>query len=141
MQAGLHPPVTSQTTAAVSTRSRTAGPAADDAVDAQALFSALDDADCRALLAATADEARSASELSERCDLPTSTTYRKLDRLTEAGLLESGVRIHPEGHHTSEYRLACDDVVVGLGDDGVAVELLETRDGREREQRPRRQTA
>lgn len=118
--------VTSQTMTAVAAESRTptGHRQTDEPGDMKALLSALDDDDCRTMLAATADEARSASELSERCDLPRSTTYRKLELLTEAGLLESGVRIHSSGHHTSEYARAYDDVVVGLAGDELSVELV-----------------
>jgi DNA-binding transcriptional ArsR family regulator len=67
------------------------------------LLGALDDAGCRAMLDATGEQALSARELSERCDLPLSTTYRKLDRLTEAGLLAERTRVSEDGRHASEY--------------------------------------
>jgi hypothetical protein len=47
---------------------------ADAAVDN--LLRALEDLGCRAILDVTGDEALSASEISERCDLPLSSTYR-----------------------------------------------------------------
>ncbi|MFB6172560.1 MAG: helix-turn-helix domain-containing protein [Haloarculaceae archaeon] len=102
------------------------GRATADRIDPETVLSALDDPDCRAILQATTDRAYSASELSARCDLPRSTTYRKLDCLASAGLLESGVRIRPSGHHTTEYTRAYDDVVIELADDGVTVELVRT---------------
>jgi len=81
----------------------------------QKLLDALDDTDCRAILDATSEEALSASEISEAHDLPLSTTYRKLDRLTEAGLLEERTCIRRSGKHTSEYIRSVDDVVISLG--------------------------
>ena len=89
----------------------------DDA-DGAGLFDVLGDEDCRAILLATGDEALSASELSEACDLPLSTTYRKLDRLTDAGLLSEGIRLRRSGKHTSEYVRSVDDVHVSIDTEG-----------------------
>jgi DNA-binding transcriptional ArsR family regulator len=84
----------------------------------QQLLDALDDADCRAILDATREEALTANEVSEAHDLPLSTTYRKLDLLTEAGLLEERTRIRQSGKHASEYARLVDDVVISLGPRG-----------------------
>lgn len=90
----------------------------DDEAEVQTVLDALHDDDCRAVLDATTEEALSANELSSACGLSLSTTYRKLDVLTEAGLLEERTRIHPDGKHASEYRRAVEDVVVSAGVDG-----------------------
>ncbi len=82
------------------------------------LLDALDDADCRAILGATREEALTANEISEVRDLPLSTTYRKLRLLTEAGLLEERTRIRQSGKHASEYIRSVDDVVISLGPRG-----------------------
>jgi DNA-binding transcriptional ArsR family regulator len=84
----------------------------------QQLVDALDDADCRAILDATREEALTANEVSEAQDLPLSTTYRKLDLLTEAGLLEERTRIRPSGKHASEYTRVVDDIVISLAPRG-----------------------
>ena len=88
------------------------------------LLEALEDSGCRAILQATVEESLSASELSDACSMPLSTTYRKLDTLTEAGLLEEQVRISSSGKHTSEYSVN----VTGLGititaEDGVTLTI------------------
>ncbi|SEO58946.1 Helix-turn-helix domain-containing protein [Halogranum amylolyticum] len=101
----------------------------DDDETVQAMLDALDDADCRCILAATDGEALSASELSERCDLALSTTYRKLDLLTELDLLSERLRVRRSGKHASEYRRAVDDVTVSVAPDGI--ELRVTRSERE----------
>ncbi|CCQ37906.1 HTH domain protein [Natronomonas moolapensis 8.8.11] len=90
------------------------------AVDCETVLAALEDPDCRALLEATAEEALTAGELIERCGVPRSTTYRKLERLTEAGLLEESIRISPDGKHANEYRRTFDDVTISLDDCGSA---------------------
>ncbi|MDS0300663.1 helix-turn-helix domain-containing protein [Halogeometricum sp. S1BR25-6] len=85
-----------------------------DVSEVESLFDVLDDADCRAILRATSEEALSAGELSEECDIPLSTTYRKVESLTEAGLLEESLRLCRSGKHTSQYRRRVDDIVVSM---------------------------
>ncbi|MFO7927496.1 MAG: helix-turn-helix domain-containing protein [Halobacteriota archaeon] len=103
---------------------RTANEDHSSRTDCGAILTALEDPDCRALLEATTDEALTASELTERCDVPRSTTYRKLEQLTEAGLLEERVRLSTDGKHASEYRRTFDDVTISLGEtDGLTVGL------------------
>jgi DNA-binding transcriptional ArsR family regulator len=83
----------------------------------QQFLDALDDADCRAILDATDAKAKTASEIADAFDLPLSTTYRKLDLLTEAGLLEERTRIRRSGKHASEYTRSIDEVVISLDAD------------------------
>lgn len=82
------------------------------------VLDALGDPDCLAILEATASAAHSASEIGETCGLPLSTAYRKIDQLTDAGLLAERLRIRQSGKHYHEYRRAVDDVVVSF--DGPA---------------------
>lgn len=86
----------------------------------QQLLDALDDADCRAILDSTREDALTANEVSEAHDLPLSTTYRKLDLLTEVGLLEERTRVRQSGKHASEYVPVVDAVVISLGPRGEA---------------------
>lgn len=80
------------------------------------VLSALDDADCRAIIRAL-DEPLSAGEVSDRCDIPSSTAYRKLDLLTEAELLTEATEVRPDGHHTTLYDVDFEQVVIGLEED------------------------
>lgn len=104
-----------------------AGPRRDDDApddDVGAVLDALGDADCRDILRAMGASALTASECSETCDLPLSTTYRKLERLSVAGLIEEDLRIRRDGKHASQYWPRVADVVVELGGDGsFGVEL------------------
>jgi DNA-binding transcriptional ArsR family regulator len=84
----------------------------------QQLLDALDDADCRAILDETSENVLTAAEVSETCDLPLSTAYRKLDFLTEAGLLEEQTRIRESGKHASEYTRLNDEIIISLGPRG-----------------------
>jgi len=93
-----------------------------DAERVQTLMDLLTDADCRAMLAATTDEALTVRELAADVDLALSTTYRKVDRLTDAGILVEQTRFDAEGSHPSQYRRVVDDVVVSLTpDDGTTL--------------------
>ena len=100
----------------------------DDPVDPQAVLAALDDDACQAILEATAETALTATELSEECDIPMSTAYRKVEMLTEAELVAEQVRINTSGKHATEYRKNFDDVLVSVADGGVEVELTKPDD-------------
>ncbi|WP_136688685.1 winged helix-turn-helix domain-containing protein [Halorhabdus amylolytica] len=90
--------------------------AADEAPDLQDVLDALDDPECRRIVEEL-DEPMTASEISEASDIPLSTTYRKLDLLTEASLLTEGVEIRPDGQHASTYEVAFEEVIIGLSED------------------------
>lgn len=78
----------------------------------------LNDEDCRAILEATSSVSLSANEVSERCDLPLSTTYRKLETLTEVGLIAEGIRLSSSGNHTNVFSKEIEEVSVSLTPDG-----------------------
>ncbi|WP_049983334.1 helix-turn-helix domain-containing protein [Halorubrum sp. BV1] len=92
-----------------------APPSVDEVLDALA-----DDAARRIVTALS--EPKTASELSEECDIPLSTTYRKLEQLTEASLLEESTDIRRDGQHTTRYSVAFESVTVAVSanpdDDG-----------------------
>ena len=87
-----------------------------EAPETQAVFDALEDGDCRRIIEHL-KEPRTAKELSEDCDLPLSTTYRKLDILTEASLLSERTVIQSDGHHTTQYEVAFEEVAIVLNED------------------------
>lgn len=94
----------------------------------QTVFDVLDDSDCRAILEATSDEPLSAKEVSEACDLPLSSTYRKLEMLTDAGMVEELTRVRQSGKHASEYARLVDDVTVSVTQSGeMAVHVTHCR--------------
>jgi len=78
-----------------------------------AVLEALDDPDCRAILRETS-QPTTATELVERCDIPKSTLYRKLDLLGEASLLRERDTINPEGGRTTRYERDFDDVLISI---------------------------
>ncbi|MFB6093358.1 MAG: helix-turn-helix domain-containing protein [Halanaeroarchaeum sp.] len=94
-----------------------AGPlSGGDVPDLQAVLDALDDEDCRQIVEVLT-EPMTAKEISEGCDMPLSTTYRKLDLLTEASLLSERTVIQSDGHHTTQYDIAFERVEIELNDD------------------------
>lgn len=87
-----------------------------DSPGLEEVLAALHDTDCRAIIRELSDP-MTAEEISEAADIPLSTTYRKLDRLTEASLLEEGVEVRKDGQHVSRYILVFDEVNITLSDD------------------------
>ena len=94
-----------------------AGPlGGEEKPDLQSVLDALDDEDCRRIVEQLSDP-MTAKELSQDCDMPLSTTYRKLDLLTDASLLSERTVIQSDGHHTTQYEIAFEKVEIRLNDD------------------------
>lgn len=87
------------------------------------MIALLDDACARTILTLTNDRPMSATELIERCDPSRPTVYRRLDELTEAGLLAERTRLDPDGDHHREYVARLDRFCIELGDDGLEADL------------------
>lgn len=90
--------------------------------DVADVLTALADEDARTILR-TLDEPMTAQELQDRCDIPESTLYRKLDRLTATGLLHQQTRIRRDGRHTSEYLPAFTRVTIRRAEETGDLEL------------------
>lgn len=96
----------------------------DDATETQALFEALADPDCRDMLRAL-DEPLAAKEVASVCELPQTSTYRKLEQLSDAGLVAERTDVRADGHHATAYVRDCGGVFVNLdGDGSVEVDVL-----------------
>lgn len=94
----------------------------EEAPDVADVLAALADEDARTILR-TLDEPMTAQELQDRCDIPESTMYRKLDRLTDTGLLHQQTRIRRDGRHTSEYIPAFTRVTIRRDEETGDLEL------------------
>ena len=55
-----------------------------------------------------------AKELTEACEIPLSTMYRKLDLLNDASLVSERTEIRKDGQHTSRYVLAVEEIRIAL---------------------------
>lgn len=89
--------------------------AEDEKPELAAVLDALDDEDCREIVSVL-ERPMTASEISEASGVPLSTTYRKLELLTDASLLYEGVDVRPDGQHTSRYMIDFEEVVISLDD-------------------------
>lgn len=88
------------------------------------ILTALEDEYCRRMLEAMTAEFQTAQQISERCGMPISTTYRKLNTLTDVGLVDTSIRLRRSGHHTREFAKAFRTVNVLLdGPGGTAVTI------------------
>jgi predicted transcriptional regulator len=98
---------------------RNAGPD----VDVEGIAALLEDECARSILRQTSEEPLSARELMDRCDTSKATTYRRIDRLREHGLIETRQRHDPEGHHCETYVATFEAVTVEFVDGSFEVSL------------------
>ncbi|AGB38956.1 transcriptional regulator [Natronococcus occultus] len=95
----------------------------DDAPSCEHVFSALTDDACREIIAAL-EEPLTVEETAEEIERPLSTTYRKLDRLTEAGLVRETSGVGRSCHRKSRYVADFERVAIALDDDrSIRVEV------------------
>lgn len=69
----------------------------------------------------------SAAELTEKCTASRATVYRRLDELTDQGLLDEQTAIDPDGHHHTVYATTLDRIVIDLTEDGFEVTVTKRR--------------
>ena len=104
-------------------------PSVDDVLDALA------DDDARRIVSSLSDP-KTASDISEECDIPLSTTYRKLELLTEASLLSESTDIRRDGQHTTRYSVSFETITVSLAEENEReFEIEFTRPDRTRDER------
>jgi len=87
-------------------------PTSSEEAEFDTVIGVLDDAGCRAIVSAL-EEPMTVEEIAETTDQPLSTTYRKLDRLDEASLVND-VSSGPRGQGCSRYITDFDRIVVEL---------------------------
>lgn len=85
----------------------------EDAPELQDVLDALDDPVSRSIIQHL-DTPMNASEISNHCDVPLSTTYRKLEQLSEASLLAELTEIRKDGRHTTRYQVDFETVQIHL---------------------------
>lgn len=82
----------------------------------QEVLDVLDDPACRIIIQ-QAETPMTADEVSEKTDVPLSTAYRKLDRLSESSLLVTQTEIRRDGHHRTRYRANVEEIAIWLDDE------------------------
>lgn len=85
----------------------------EDAPELQDVLDALDDPVSRSIIQHL-ESPMNASEISDCCDVPLSTTYRKLDQLSDASLLAEITEIRKDGRHTTRYQVDFETVQIHL---------------------------
>lgn len=100
-----------------------------DKPDADEILALLDDSYAQEILRQTRDDAMSAKELSEACDISISTIYRRAERLVDCGLLAERRVPQPDGNHYSMYEARLDELTVRLTDDGFEISVSERATG------------
>jgi len=88
----------------------------DDDYLSDDVLSTLGDEPTRAIIE-TLSEPMTANELSEACDIPLSTMYRKLDNLTDASLVTETTQIRQGGQHTTRYELDFTEIAILLSEE------------------------
>lgn len=88
----------------------------------------MDDSCSRRILCLTNDEAKSAKELSDACDLSLPSTYRRLNRLCELDLLSKRTHVTADGNHYNLYESEVVSVEVFLLDDEPEAVVKRRRD-------------
>lgn len=83
----------------------------------------LDDDHSRDILEAISTEPKSARALVRECDASRSTVYRRLDRLAEAGLVESGMALDGDGHHRTIFEATLEELTLDIQDGGISLRL------------------
>lgn len=90
--------------------------AREPAPELQDVLDALDDPDCRTIVRHL-EEPMTAQEIATATEIPQSTTYRKLDLLSEATIVDERTEIRSDGHHTTRYLIDVEEVRLTLDDD------------------------
>lgn len=93
-------------------------PTADDA------FDVLGDESARRVFSYL-DTPRSAQEVAEASDVPLSTVYRALDRLSDAGLAERKIVIREDGNRVFRFVRQSDTLRVSAGGGELDVSLVQ----------------
>ena len=88
-------------------------PFAADQPQLQDVLNALDDPGCRTIVEQLT-EPMTAKGISTRCGIPLSTTYRKLDLLSDASLVAERTEVGASGRHTAQYVIDFEEVRVAL---------------------------
>jgi DNA-binding transcriptional ArsR family regulator len=88
----------------------------EEEIELQDVLEALNDPQCRRIVASL-DEPMTVREIAEAADIPLSTTYRKLDTLSQASLLLEETEIRSDGQHASRYEIDFEEVVISLTND------------------------
>jgi DNA-binding transcriptional ArsR family regulator len=73
------------------------------------------------ILEAIRTEAKPARDVAEECGASRPTVYRRLNRLREAGLVDTAMSYDADGHHRTVFEATLEALSVDVTEDGLAV--------------------
>ena len=85
---------------------------------AEKLLTLLGDSYTQQVLAAIGDGARTGRQIIERAGVSKATAYRRLDELQDAGIVDSNLRLDPDGHHCEEYSIVSKRLCIDFDQNG-----------------------
>lgn len=89
----------------------------DTTLDADELLSLLGDEYAREILTTLGDQSLPARDIVDRSNMSRPTVYRRLNRLEEAGLVETRMSLHPDDHHRKEFQVVVEELELRPRDD------------------------
>jgi len=101
----------------------TAGATSEPTVPTSEVLELLNDDHASEIIRRIHDEAKSARELAEECEMSRATAYRRLNRLDDAGLVDVGMTYDPDGYHRKIFELAVSSVSIELDDGSLQVDV------------------
>lgn len=90
--------------------------------DAEAVLDALGDEAVRKAIESLS-EPMAARELSDACDVPQSTLYRKLELLEDSTLVDEMVQITTGGQHRTQYARDFESITIEFENDRLVVDI------------------
>lgn len=95
----------------------------NDAVDSDGLLWMLSDDIARDIVTEISEDALPAREIADNLDISRPTVYRRLNRLEEAGIVQTSLSLDPDGHHRQQFQSTLDEVVVSIDAGQIDVDL------------------
>ncbi|WP_434531485.1 ArsR/SmtB family transcription factor (plasmid) [Haloarcula sp. NS06] len=87
------------------------------------ILNILSDEHARNILQETMKRPMSADELSEICNISTQTVYRRTDKLSSYGLLDTEMEYDEDGHHFQIYTADPAQIVIGISEEDANVTI------------------
>lgn len=94
------------------------------------LLDLLGDEYARRVLKSIAEKPRTGNEVIEAAGISKATVYRRLNRLEEAGLVETTTRIDTDGHHCKQFHAVIGRLAIDFDDSGYDASVQVQSSGR-----------
>jgi predicted transcriptional regulator len=88
------------------------------------LLALLGDEYTRRVLQAVTEKRRNGQEIMDAADVSKATVYRRVEKLQNAGLVESEMVVNLDGHHHEEYYAVIERADISLTPDGIEISLV-----------------